>query len=99
MAWLQRWRKRQRELAAGADADLVQANRRRFRVALGLIGLALVLGLLDARLHLSRVLHIVLRCAASVSGLVGLVMAKWAQLEDAFLSRPESEDPPTIFEG
>ena len=89
--WLERWRNRQRELAEGADADLVQANRRRFRVAFGLIGLAFVLGLLDARLHLPHVLNVVLRCAAAVSGLVGIVMAKWAQQEDVFLRRPEPE--------
>jgi hypothetical protein len=95
--WLERWQTRQRELAEGADADLQQANRRRFRVAFGLIGLAFVLGLLDARLHLPYDVHIVLRCAATVSGLVGLGMAKWAQHEHAFLSNPEPEHPPTIF--
>jgi hypothetical protein len=58
--WLERWRNRQRELAAGTDASLVQANRRRLRVAFGLIRLALVLGLLDARLHLPHALHVVL---------------------------------------
>ena len=88
---------RQRELAEGADADLVQANRRRFRFAYGLIGLAFGLGLLDARLHLPHVLDIVLGCAAVVSGLAGIVMAKWAQQEDVFLKRPEPEGPPTIF--
>jgi heme A synthase len=95
--WLERWRNRQRELADGVDAELVQANRRRFRVAFGLIGLAFVVGLLDARLHLPHVLDVVLRCAAAVAGVVGIVMAKWAQQEDTFLKRPESEGPPTIF--
>jgi len=75
----------------------VQANRRRFRVAFGLIGLASVLGLLDARLHPSYVWHFVLRCAAGVSGLVGIVMANWARQQDVLLSRPEPEGPPTIF--
>jgi hypothetical protein len=95
--WLERWQRRQRELAEGADADLVQANHRRFRVAFGLIGLASVLGLLDARLHPSYVWHFVLRCAAGVSGLVGIVMANWARQQDVLLSRPEPEGPPTIF--
>jgi hypothetical protein len=95
--WLERWVNRQRELAEGADADLVQANRRRFRIAFGLVGLAFVLGLLDARFHFTPMLHITVRCTAVVSGLVGMVMAKWAQHERAFLNRPESESPPTIF--
>jgi hypothetical protein len=95
--WVERWRNRHRELANGVDAELVQANRRRFRVAFALIGLAFVVGLLDARLHLPHVLDVVLRCAAAVAGVVGIVMAKWAQQEDTFLKRPESEGPPTIF--
>jgi|ERR1700691_2646490 hypothetical protein len=95
--WLERWWNRQHELAEGADAELVQANRQRVRVAFGLIGLALVVGLLDARLNLPHVVHIALRSPAAVSGLVGIVMAKWAQHEDVFLSRPDSEGPPTIF--
>ena len=28
---------------------------------------------------------------------VGLLMAKWAQQESAFLSRPDPEGPPKIF--
>jgi hypothetical protein len=92
-----RWQKRRRELAEGADADLMQSNRRRFRVAFGLIGLAFVLGLIDARFHLPDMLNVVVRVGAGISGVVGIVLARWAQQEHAFLTRPDPEGPPEIF--
>jgi hypothetical protein len=95
--WFQRYEERRRDLAQGADADLMKANRRRFWTAFGLIGLAGLLGLLDRSLHLPRKLEIFLRCVVVASGLVGVVMAKWAQHEHSFLTDPEPEKPPTIF--
>ena len=60
-SWLERWHKRQRELAQGADADLMRANRRRFRVALGLIGGGLALGAFGRGLHLPSAFDMALR--------------------------------------
>jgi hypothetical protein len=94
--WRARWQKRRRELAEGADADLMQLNRRRFRVAFGMIGIALVLGLLSAKARMPAMVE-GLRIAAGISGVVGVVLAKWAQAEHDFLTKPEPECPPEIF--
>lgn len=95
--WLERVQKRKRELADGADADLLQANRNRFRLGMGLFGFALLLGALDARLRLPITIDRVVRVIAGISGAVGLVLCKWASQERAFLMRPDSEGPPEIF--
>jgi hypothetical protein len=62
--WLERWRKRQREIAEGTDADLVQANRTRFRVAFSLVGVGFILMVLGGKLHLTGRLDTVLRVIA-----------------------------------
>jgi hypothetical protein len=95
--WVKRWQKRQRDLAEGADADLMQSNRRRFRGAFCLIGLAVVLGLISAKFRLPPTLKLVFRVGAGISGVVGVVLAKWAQQEHAFLTRPDPEGMPEIF--
>jgi hypothetical protein len=94
--WFERIEQRRRELAEGADADLMNANRRRYKIAFGLIGLAAILGWVDARLP-HGTLRIVLRSAAVASGLAGIVMARWAQAEHKFLTDPDPERPPSIF--
>jgi hypothetical protein len=95
--WIERWRERRRELAEGADADLMQSNRRRFRVAFSLIGLAFVIGLIDAKFRLPASLEIAFRVGTGISGVVGILLAKWAHQEHAFLTRPDPEGPPEIF--
>src|SRR5262245_51309680 len=95
--WFQRLAKRRYELAQGADADLIQSNRRRFRLAFGLIGLAFLLGLICSKLHLPVTLKTILGVAAGISGVVGFVLAKWAQHEHDFLTDPDPEGPPEIF--
>lgn len=95
--WLDRWQKRQIELAEGADADLVQANRRKSRTAFGLVALAVLLVLTSAKTQLPHKLDLVLRIIAMISFSVGLVLAKWAAAEHAFLTKPEPEEPPGIL--
>jgi hypothetical protein len=95
--WFQRLEKRRHELAQGADADLMQSNRRRFKLAFGLIGLAFALGLICSKLHLPATLKVVLVIAGGVAGITGLVLAKWAQHEHDFLTDPDPEGPPEIF--
>lgn len=95
--WFQRVAKRRYELAQGTDADLMKSNRRRFKVAFGLIGLAFVLGLSCSKLHLPAKLRTVFGVAAAVSGIIGFVLAKWAQHEHDFLTDPDPEGPPEIF--
>lgn len=97
MGWAERFQKRQQELAEGVDADLVQANRRRSRVALGLVGIAVVLGLLDAKLRIPSLLSVVLRVGSAISAVIGIVLGKWAHAERTFLTQPDPERPPEIF--
>jgi hypothetical protein len=95
--WVERWQRRRLELAEGADADLMRSNRRRYKVAFSLIGLAFVLGLIDAKFSLPHALEIALRVGIGVSGLLGIVLAKWALHEHDFLTEPDPERPPEIF--
>ena len=53
--------------------------------------------LLVAKLHLPALLRTALGVAAAISGVVGFVMAKWAQFEHNFLTRPDSEGPAETF--
>jgi len=85
------------ELADGADADLVRANRRRYRLAFSLIGLALALTAIDAKAHLPKVLDIAFRGAAVSCFVVGFVVGRWALAERQILNRPDPEGPPEIF--
>jgi hypothetical protein len=95
--WLQRWSQRQRDLTRGVDAALIRGNANRCKVAYGLIGLGLLLILLGGKVHTPSPLRWVLLGVASVAVLVDFLMAMWAQQEVAFLSKPDPEEPPTIF--
>jgi hypothetical protein len=95
--WFERLQKRRRELAEEAEADLVQFNRHRFRVACGLIGPSFHTGFIDVKFRLSTALEIALRVGTGVSAIVGIVLAKWAQQEQYFLTRPDPEGPAEIF--
>ena len=95
--WLQRWSQRQRDLTRGVDADLVRDNRKRYKIALGLIGLGLLLAMLGSKVYTPSLLHWVMLDAGGVSAVVGFLMAMWAREESAFLSKPDPEEPPTIF--
>lgn len=96
-SWFERWHRRQRELADGADADLVKANRRRYRLAFALIGFAFLLAFFRGRLHLPAVLDTACRVVVVASFAIGFVLARWAMHEHEFLSRPDPEGPPEIF--
>jgi uncharacterized membrane protein len=95
--WFERYQRRQRELAAGADADLMAANRRRYRLAFSLMGLGLFLVWLAGKLRLPSGLRIAATALAGVSFVVGVFLAQWARAEREFLTRPDLEPPPHIF--
>lgn len=95
--WIRRWNQRQRDLTLGVDADLVRDNRKRYKLAFGLQGLALFLILLCAKFHIPRTPLWILSATTIVCFLAGLLLAIWAQREDAFLSKPDREEPPRIF--
>ena len=95
-----RWERqqvRQPELAQGVDADLVRANRKRYKLAFGLLGFGLVLIFLNAEVHLPDVFRIIVVGAAMAAWITGIVMAKWARQEQIFLDRPDPEGPPSIL--
>lgn len=95
--WLARWEKRRQELAEGVDADLMQANRRKFRVAYSLFGAALAVFLLREKIDLPSILEKGLAVGGAASGCAGLVLMRWAQAERNFLTKPDPEGPPEIF--
>lgn len=96
-SWFERWRQRQSDLDQGVDADLVRDNRRRYRLAFGLIGSGLLLGFLDAKIHFPSSLRLIVVGVAITFGVTDFFLAAWAQKEAAFLRRPDPEDPPRIF--
>jgi hypothetical protein len=91
--------RRQRDLARGADAELVRDNARRYQVALGFMGLGFFLALLGNKAQPPSPLYWILVGFGGLSMLVGFLMALWAREESGFLSKPDSEDPPKIFKG
>ena len=96
--WFERFRERERDLAEGADADLVRDNRNRDKVAFGLIGFACLLSWLSsAKIQIPSTLRSIVAGLAIVSFLVGFFLALWARQEDAFLSKPDPEEPPRMF--
>ena len=97
--WFERRRKRRLEIEQGADADLFEANRKRWRVSFWLAAATIALFLLATRLHLPSALGSVLRWLALVAFVVGTVLNRWALLVDGFLKRPDREGPPSIFKG
>jgi hypothetical protein len=95
--WFRRVRERQRDLAQGADADLIRQNSNRYRLALGLIGFGLLLTLLDAKTKISGTLRLLVVGMAILSIVAGFLLAAWARQERAFLSKPDAEEPPSLF--
>jgi hypothetical protein len=66
-------------------------------MALGLLLVAVVLGPLGAKLHLPSMLSVVFRVTVGISAVIGMVLAMWAREERWFLTKPDPERPPEIF--
>ena len=97
MNWLERWRQRQDLLSHGVDADLIRDNRKRYKLAFGLLGFAFLLGVLVANVHVVETPRLIVGVIASACLLVGFVLAAWARQQEAFLNKPDPEEPPKIF--
>jgi|ERR1700687_5127219 len=95
--WFARHLQRQRDLAQGADVDLVRDNSDRYKLAFGLMGLGFLLGLVDAKIRIPRTLHFIGVGMAALSFIAGLLLAKWAHAEYRFLSKPDPKLPPSMF--
>lgn len=61
------------------------------------MGLAVILALLCDKVHLPAILEKALAITCGISAAVGIVLAKRAQAEYRFLTKPEPEGPPEIF--
>jgi hypothetical protein len=95
--WWSRRENRELELAKGVDADLIQANRKRYKLGFGLIVVALATTGLNAALAFPNALHKILGGFSVLAGLAGLAIVTWARQQEIFLNRPDSEEPPSIL--
>ncbi len=96
---LRRFEERQRALGRGVDADLVQANRKRWKQSLSLFAICFLLIALQAAVKLSGVFHHLVLGLTVLSFSVAIVLATWARQEAAFLDRPEPKEPPSLWKG
>jgi hypothetical protein len=97
MGWFTRWRERQRELAAGVDADLVQANRQRWKLSLSLWALLFVLIGIQAKIKLPAIAQKIAIFLTIACLVAALLFSDWARAESAFLDKPDRPEPPSIW--
>ena len=97
LEWFGRYLRRQRELAAGVDADLVRSNRRKFRLASSLFVLASLLLGIDRVVKPRGLIQEVFVWVTGVLFLGGTIVVQWAWRERAFLDKPDPERPPSHF--
>lgn len=95
--WLERQRKRQRDLQNGADADLVRENRRRWKIAYTLFGISFFLVGVQALIRLPDTWHRVMVALTMVLFTVGLLLGQWARAEKGFLDKPDPKEPPRLW--
>jgi hypothetical protein len=96
-SWFARSQKRRDDLAPGVDADLVRANWWRYRAAL--ICFAVFWLLMPIQILVRPIQWLDLTVRALMLGLfvASIVLGRWAQVEHAELTRPEPEEPPSMF--
>jgi len=95
--WFQRQQQRQRDLERGVDADLVQANQRRWKLFAWLFGLAILsCGILD-RVQLSGPLHEITVGIAIFLSISAAIVGRWASLQQSFLDKPDPKEPPRLW--
>ena len=97
LEWFGRYLRRQRELAAGVDADLVRSNRRKFRFASSLFVLASLFLGIDRVVKPRGLVQEVFVWVTGVLYLGGTLVLNWAWQERAFLVKPDAKKPPSLF--
>jgi hypothetical protein len=95
--WFSRYPQRQRDFAAGVDADLVASNWKKTKLWLSLFGVGILLLGMAGTAEVHRVVKEILRWFGSATMLVGFAIAIWAQQERAFLDKPDPKKPPSLF--
>ncbi|PYS44938.1 MAG: hypothetical protein DMG13_33050 [Acidobacteria bacterium] len=94
--WLERWEQRQKDLARGVDSGLVQANRRRYRVSMGLLISSIVLAEAVSEAGVSGIVGWIFRVMAAIGCISGLFLLQWAWQERIHLNKPDPEKPLSI---
>jgi protein-S-isoprenylcysteine O-methyltransferase Ste14 len=97
--WIGRRQQRQRDLAAGVDADLVRANRKTWRLSGWLLVLALVLIGFQSLIKLRSPFHEIIVGITAVCFVASVILTRWAWVVGAFLDRPEPKKPPSLLKG
>ncbi|MBZ5645233.1 MAG: hypothetical protein LAO19_20940 [Acidobacteriia bacterium] len=95
--WFQRHQQRHRDLERGVDADLVQANQRRWKLFVCLFGLAFFSLAISAWAHLSG---LPLEIGAGITALLFIgaaIVGRWASLNQSFLNKPDPKEPPRLW--
>lgn len=92
-----RRQQRQRDLAAGVDADLVASSTKKFKLGFGLLGPGLLAMWLSGTGEVHGVLKEIFLWLGGATTLVGFFVVIWAQQERAFLDKPDPKKPPSLF--
>jgi len=96
MGWFSRWQGRQKEIASGVDAELIEQNRKRYKLPFRLLLCAFVcLGI--AALKLPHLLHEAAAWLAAALFIVWMFLLKWVRAERWQLERPGPAEPPSIW--
>jgi hypothetical protein len=97
MSQFSRQQQRDSDLRNGADADLVAANNRRWK--LYLIFSAVLVGVYAANrvFHPTGWVHSLVYGAYILVLVVGYVAGQWWWQEKIFLHKPDPKEPPKIF--
>lgn len=97
MGWFSRWRERQTELTAGVDADLVEDNRKRWKLVYRLFACGLVLSGIQAAVKLPHLVTEIALWFAGACFVGGIFLAEWARAESRFLDSPNRPEPPSLW--
>ncbi|HET9184024.1 MAG TPA: hypothetical protein VFP59_17995 [Candidatus Angelobacter sp.] len=97
MSWLRRLLQRQYDLARGVDADLLRANRRRFKLAAALLCLGLLFAWIAVKIPLPPILNVAATILIMLLMIASFVLFHWAWAEQRFLRKPDPEPPPSIL--
>jgi hypothetical protein len=95
--WFERWVQRQNDLEKGVDADLVEGNRRKWKLVFWFMGCGALLLSLDGLFLIPIWFRRVVLFSSALMIIAGFLLLRWASAEHAFLNRPEPKEPPSIF--
>jgi hypothetical protein len=95
--WFHRWRQRERDLEQGVDADLVLANRRRWKLCAWLFGISFLSLGIRALAKFQGTLNKIATAIAVLLFFSAMILGHWARSWDAFLGKPDPKEPPRLW--